>query len=113
MFRNHQGGEGMTKADIVEEVYSRVGFSKKESSEVVETVLETIKTTLEKGDMVKIAGFGNFVIRSKGPRKGRNPKTGQEIEITPRKVVTFKPSQVLKEHILNHPAPSETVESTE
>jgi integration host factor subunit alpha len=99
----------MTKADIVEEVYSRVGFSKKESSEVVETVLETIKNTLEKGDMVKIAGFGNFVIRSKGPRKGRNPKTGQEIEITPRKVVTFKPSQVLKEHILdfNPSTPSE------
>ena len=92
----------MTKADIVEEVYTRVGFSKKESSEVVETVLETIKKTLERGEMVKIAGFGNFVIRSKGPRKGRNPKTGQEIEITPRKVVTFKPSQVLKEYILNY-----------
>ncbi len=91
----------MTKADIVEEVYSRVGFSKKESSEVVETVLETIKKTLGRGEMVKIAGFGNFVIRSKGSRKGRNPKTGEEIEITPRKVVTFKPSQVFKEHILN------------
>lgn len=104
----------MTKADIVEEVYSRVGFSKKESSEVVETVLETIKRTLEKGDIVKIAGFGNFVIRSKGPRKGRNPKTGQEIEITPRKVVTFKPSQVLKEHILNHnSASTDSEESTE
>ncbi len=90
----------MTKADIVEEVYSRVGFSKKESSEVVETVLETIKRTLERGEIVKIAGFGNFVVRTKGSRKGRNPKTGQEIEITPRKVVTFKPSQVFKEHVL-------------
>ena len=97
----------MTKADIVEEVYSRVGFSKKESSEVVETVLETIKRTLENGEMVKIAGFGNFVIRTKGSRKGRNPKTGQEIEITPRKVVTFKPSQVFKEHILGYKAPEE------
>ncbi len=94
----------MTKADIVEEVYSRVGFSKKESSDVVETVLETIKKTLEKGDVVKIAGFGNFAIRHKGSRKGRNPKTGQEIEITPRKVVTFKPSQVFKEHILQYDA---------
>lgn len=97
----------MTKADIVEEVYSRVGFSKKESSEVVETVLETIKRTLENGEMVKIAGFGNFVIRTKGSRKGRNPKTGQEIEITPRKVVTFKPSQVFKEHILSYKASEE------
>lgn len=97
----------MTKADIVEEVYSRVGFSKKESSEVVETVLETIKRTLENGEMVKIAGFGNFVIRTKGSRKGRNPKTGQEIEITPRKVVTFKPSQVFKEHILQYKTPEE------
>lgn len=91
----------MTKADIVEEVYSRVGFSKKESSEVVETVLETIKKSLTNGETVKIAGFGNFVIRGKGSRKGRNPKTGEEIEITPRKVVTFKPSQVLKEYILS------------
>ncbi len=94
----------MTKADIVEEVYSRVGFSKKESSDVVETVLEMIKKTLEDGDVVKIAGFGNFSIRNKGSRKGRNPKTGQEIEITPRKVVTFKPSQVFKEHILEYDA---------
>lgn len=100
----------MTKADIVEEVYSRVGFSKKESAEVVETVLETIKKTLESGKTVKIAGFGNFVIRNKGSRKGRNPKTGQEIEITPRSVVTFKPSQVLKEHILNYKS-SEGVET--
>jgi integration host factor subunit alpha len=101
----------MTKADIVEEVYSRVGFSKKESSEVVETVLETIKRTLERGEMVKIAGFGNFVVRNKGSRKGRNPKTGQEIEITPRKVVTFKPSQVFKEHILDYKPSEETTGS--
>ncbi len=103
----------MTKADIVEEVYSRVGFSKKESSEVVETVLETIKKTLGRGEMVKIAGFGNFVIRSKGSRKGRNPKTGEEIEITPRKVVTFKPSQVFKEHILKASEVSESWETDE
>ncbi|OIP64619.1 MAG: integration host factor subunit alpha [Nitrospirae bacterium CG_4_9_14_3_um_filter_53_35] len=104
----------MTKADIVEEVYSRVGFSKKESAEVVETVMETIKKTLEGGKTVKIAGFGNFVIRSKGSRKGRNPKTGQEIEITPRRVVTFKPSQVLKEHILNYkPSGGESAEGGE
>ena len=86
----------MTKADIVTEVYEKVGLSKKEAAEIVEMVLETIKNTLKEGETVKLAGFGNFVVRQKGPRKGRNPKTGEEIEITPRKVVTFKPSMVFK-----------------
>ncbi len=86
----------MTKADIVAEVYEKVGLSKKEAAEIVELVLDMIKGTLQRGETVKIVGFGNFVVRKKGPRKGRNPKTGEEIEITPRKVVTFKPSMVFK-----------------
>lgn len=86
----------MTKADIVEAIYEKIGFSKKESSEIVELVFDTIKETLEKGEKIKVSGFGNFVIRSKKPRIGRNPQTGEEIEISARKVLTFRPSQVLK-----------------
>jgi integration host factor subunit alpha len=89
----------MTKADIVSEVYEKVGLSKKEATDIVETVLDTIKDTLKGGETVKIAGFGNFVIRDKGARKGRNPKTGDNIEITPRRVVTFKPSMIFKEYV--------------
>jgi integration host factor subunit alpha len=89
----------MTKADIVSAVYDKVGLSKKEATDIVETVLDTIKTTLNEGETVKIAGFGNFVIRQKGARKGRNPKTGENIEITPRKVVTFKPSMIFKDFV--------------
>lgn len=86
----------MTKADIVEAIYEKIGFSKKESAEIVEMVFDTMKETLEKGEKIKISGFGNFVIRSKKPRIGRNPQTGEEIEISARKVLTFRPSQVLK-----------------
>jgi integration host factor subunit alpha len=86
----------MTKADLIELIYERIGFSKKEAAEAVETVLESIKASLEQGEVVKIVGFGNFVVRRKMARKGRNPKTGEEVTITPRQVVTFKPSQVLK-----------------
>lgn len=89
----------MTKADIVEVVHNRTGFSKKESSEAVEAILEVLKEELEEGEKVKLSGFGNFVIRQKDVRKGRNPKTGQEMEITARRVLTFKPSQKLKDHI--------------
>ena len=87
----------MTKADIIERVYDNLdGFSKKESAEIVETVLETIKKTLERGEKIKISGFGNFIVNQKMERIGRNPQTGEEITIAPRKVLTFKPSQVLK-----------------
>ncbi len=89
----------MTKADIVEVVHNRTGFSKKESSEAVEAILEILKEELEEGEKVKLSGFGNFVIRQKDVRKGRNPKTGQEMEITARRVLTFKPSQKLKDYI--------------
>ena len=86
----------MTKADIVEQIYEKIGFSKKESSEIVELIFDTMKETLERGDKVKISGFGNFIVRQKRPRVGRNPQTGEEIEISARRVLTFRPSQVLK-----------------
>lgn len=89
----------MTKADIVEVVHNRTGFSKKESSEAVESILDILKEVLEQGEKVKLSGFGNFVIRNKEVRKGRNPKTGEEMEISARSVLTFKPSQKLKDHI--------------
>ena len=89
----------MTKADIIDRIYERVGFSKKEATDVVETAFEIIKSHLERGDKVKISGFGNFVIHGKQPRKGRNPQTGEEITIAGRKVLTFKPSQTLKKNM--------------
>jgi len=86
----------MTKADIIEGVYETVGFSKKESAEIVELVINTLKETLERGDKVKISGFGNFQVREKKARVGRNPKTGRALEISARRVLTFRPSQILK-----------------
>lgn len=86
----------MTKADIVEQVYDKIGFSKKEASELVEMVFDQLKTVLCNGDKVKISGFGNFVVREKNSRVGRNPQTGDQITISARRVLTFKPSQVLK-----------------
>jgi integration host factor subunit alpha len=91
-----EGGESMTKADLVERVYLKTGFSKKESAQIVEMVFDLMKSTLEKGEKIKLAGFGNFVVKNKATRKGRNPQTGDEIEICSRKILTFKPSQVLK-----------------
>jgi integration host factor subunit alpha len=89
----------MTKADIVEQIYEKIGFSKKESAELVERVFGLIKETLERGEKIKIAGFGNFVVKDKANRRGRNPQTGDEIIISARKILTFKPSQVLKSSI--------------
>jgi len=87
----------MTKADIVQAVYTRVGgFSKKESADLVDLVFETMKETLGRGEKIKISGFGNFVLRDKRQRQGRNPQTGGDIEISPRRILTFKPSQVMK-----------------
>ena len=74
-------------------------ISKNEAADIVELVLNMLKDVLHKGESVKIAGFGNFVVRSKGARKGRNPRTGEEIGITPRRVVTFRPSQVFKKYV--------------
>ncbi len=101
----------MTKADIIENVYEKVGgFSKKEAAEIVETVFDTIKETLERGEKIKISGFGNFVVRDKNARVGRNPQTGEEITISARRVLTFKPSQVLK-NALNGMADAPVTES--
>lgn len=86
----------MTKADIVESVYERVGFSKKEAAQMVEMVFEIMKGTLEQGEKIKISGFGNFMVKEKRARKGRNPQSGEELEISRRRVLTFKPSQALK-----------------
>jgi integration host factor subunit alpha len=86
----------MTKADIVERIHQKIGFSKKESAEMVETVFSIIKNTLETGEKIKIAGFGNFVVKQKANRRGRNPQTGETITIGARRILTFKPSQVLK-----------------
>ena len=90
------GKSTMTKADIVEKVYQKIGFSKKEASELVEMVFSGLKNVLRDGDKVKISGFGNFVVREKKERVGRNPQTGEQIKISARRVLTFRPSQVLK-----------------
>ena len=89
----------MTKADIIEAIYEKVGFSKKEAADLVELVFDTIKETLARGEKIKISGFGNFVVRDKKPRTGRNPQTGEAIKITQRRVLTFKPSQVLRSEV--------------
>jgi len=89
----------MTKAEIATIICDRVGLSKKESAHIVEIVLEEIKNTLEKGEDVKISGFGHFMVRAKNSRRGRNPKTGESIIIEPRKVVTFRASQLVKDQL--------------
>ncbi len=89
----------MTKAEIVLRIYEKVGFSKKEASDVGEATFEIIKSCLERGEKVKVSGFGNFVVNTKRPRKGRNPQTGDDIIIVGRKVLTFKPSQILKKSL--------------
>ena len=99
----------MTKADIIEKVYQKIGFSKKEASELVEMVFDQLKQVLQKGDKVKISGFGNFIVREKNERIGRNPQTGDQIKISARRVLTFRPSQVLKA-VLNGEDPSQVVE---
>ena len=95
----------MTKADIIEAIYEKVGFSKKEAADLVELLFDTIKNTLANGQKIKISGFGNFVVRDKKPRTGRNPQTGQAIKITERRVLTFKPSQVLRQEVNNSSGP--------
>ena len=86
----------MTKADIFEKVSENLGLSKKESAELVEAVFSLIKSTLESGEKLKIAGFGNFEIKHKADRRGRNPQTGEAITIEARRILTFKPSNLLK-----------------
>jgi len=90
----------MTKAEIVSEIIDKVDMPKQDADEIMEMILDSIKQTLKAGESVKLSGFGNFVVRKKRSRQGRNPKTGQEIEITPRNVVSFKPSMIFKEQVI-------------
>lgn len=89
----------MTKADIIEAIYQKIGYSKKDAADLVELIFNTIKDTLGKGEKIKISGFGNFVVRDKKARTGRNPQTGDAIKISARRVLTFKPSQVLRAEV--------------
>lgn len=86
----------VTKADIVDKVYEKIGFSKKEASDLVELVFDTLKNTLSNGEKIKISGFGKFEVKQKKERIGRNPQTGDRITISARRVLNFSPSQVLK-----------------
>ena len=93
------GGRTVTRADLAEAVYRRVGLSRAESADLVQVFLEEIATAAERGETVKLSSFGSFVVRSKNQRIGRNPKTGVEVPILPRRVMVFKPSNVLKSRI--------------
>ena len=94
-------GQTITRAQLSEAVYQEVGLSRNESADLLESVLTRISDTLAAGQPVKISSFGSFSVRSKGQRIGRNPKTGEEVPILPRRVLVFRPSQVLKARISN------------
>ncbi|MBI4849646.1 MAG: integration host factor subunit alpha [Nitrospirae bacterium] len=87
----------MTKADLADKLYEKIGLPKKEAAAIVETLFESMKSILADGESIKITGFGTFLVRKKGSRRGRNPKTGTELEIEQRRVVTFKPSLQFKD----------------
>ena len=92
-------GKTVTRADLAELVYRKLGLSRKESAELVEAIIEHICEALERGEHVKLSSFGTFSVRSKTERIGRNPKTGEEVPITPRRVLSFKASNLLKEKV--------------
>ncbi|WP_439578058.1 integration host factor subunit alpha [Elioraea sp.] len=98
-------GQTVTRAQLAESVYEQVGLSRNESAQLLETVLELLAGALASGESVKISSFGTFAVRQKGRRIGRNPKTGVEVPILPRKVLVFRPSQVLKARINGQPVP--------
>ena len=93
------GGKTLTRADLAEAVVRKVGLPRNESQDLVELILSEISVSLAAGESVKLSSFGSFGIRQKGERVGRNPKTGEEVPITPRRVLVFKPSNVMKERI--------------
>ena len=97
----------LTKADIAEHIFTQLGLSKRDAKDMVEAFFEEIRQSLEAGEQVKISGFGNFELRTKSERPGRNPKTGEDIPISARRVVTFRPGQKLKARV-EHATPSET-----
>jgi integration host factor subunit alpha len=92
-------GKTITRADLGDAVYRRVGLSRTESAQLVELVLHEMSEAIARGENVKLSSFGSFIVRSKGQRIGRNPKTGQEVPIEPRRVLVFKPSNILKARI--------------
>ena len=92
-------GSTLTRSDLSEAVYREIGLSRNESSDLVETILDRIASALVDGDTVKISSFGTFAVREKGARMGRNPKTGEDIPISARRVVTFRPGQKLKARV--------------
>lgn len=92
----------LTKADISEHLFNVLGFNKREAKDLVELFFEEIRICLENGEMVKLSGYGNFVLRDKGERPGRNPKTGEEIPISARRVVTFRAGHKLKSRVENY-----------
>jgi integration host factor subunit alpha len=92
-------GKTLTRADLAEAVFQKVGLPRNESAEIVERVLREIVASLERGQTVKLSSFGSFGIRDKGERIGRNPKTGQEVPITPRRVLVFRASNIMKQRI--------------
>ncbi|MFC2952383.1 integration host factor subunit alpha [Marinicaulis aureus] len=94
-------GKTITRADLTDAVYRSLGISRNESSAFVERILDEVAQTLEKGETVKISSFGTFSVRDKKLRMGRNPKTGEEVPIEPRRVITFRASHVLKDQINN------------
>ena len=94
-------GKTVTRTDLSEAVYQKLGLSRVESSELVEMVLDTISERIVEGEPVKLSSFGSFLVRSKNERIGRNPKTGEEVPITPRRVMVFKPSNILKKAVLD------------
>ena len=89
----------LTRMDLSEAVFREVGLSRNESAHLVETVLELMSSALVRGEQVKISSFGTFSVRDKNARVGRNPKTGEEVPITPRRVLTFRPSHLMKERV--------------
>jgi integration host factor subunit alpha len=92
-------GHTVTRAQLAEAVYQEIGLSRNESADLVEAVIAEIAGALERGEMVKISSFGSFAVRQKGERVGRNPKTGQEVPISPRRVLVFRASHALKHQI--------------
>ena len=97
------GTKTVTRADLAEAVYQKVGLARSDSAEMVETFLEEMSVALSRGENVKLSSFGTFLVRAKGERIGRNPKTGVEVPITPRRVMVFKPSNILRARVDGRP----------
>ena len=100
-------GKAVTRADLYQAIYQKIGLSRTQSATLVELVLKEITDCLERGETVKLSSFGLFVVRKKGQRMGRNPKTGEEVPISPRRVIVFKSSAILKQRINAPGSPSQ------